>query len=207
MRFLSLTLLLISLAFSGLHAQDEEVQQPQDLSSQYDYLKSNSETFNEYKVIKEVRLDEFWKTVADSVAGIKQSLATSNQTIDEQSEKLNNLQSTIDEKEAEMALADHAMTHISFLGIDFSKSTYIIINVIIISTLILLIAAGYFQYTHNKNNALEKIKSLADVEEKFEEFKKIAFEKQIRLNRELQTERNIVEEMHSKTTITKKISA
>ncbi len=207
MRFLSLTLLLISLAFSGLHAQDEEVQQPQDLSSQYDYLKSNSETFNEYKVIKEVRLDEFWKTVADSVAGIKQSLATSNQTIDEQSEKLNNLQSTIDEKEAEMALADHAMTHISFLGIDFSKSTYIIINVIIISTLILLIAVGYFQYTHNKNNALEKIKSLADVEEKFEEFKKIAFEKQIRLNRELQTERNIVEEMHSKTTITKKISA
>jgi len=192
---------------SGAYAQEEDVSVAKDLPSQYNALKEKSETYNDFKVIRESKLDGFWGIVEDSVSLLEQKLETANVTILSQKEETTELQGTIDEKNEIIGESDFAMTHISFLGINFTKSTYIIINVITISGLLILIGVGYFQYTHNKNIARTKIKEFDDIHAKFDDFKKISLDKQIKLNRELQTERNVVEEFRSKSTITKKITA
>lgn len=47
-----------------------------DLNSRFAYMKATSQTFQDYKVIKEVRLDEFWKMTMDSVVKQRQAIAT-----------------------------------------------------------------------------------------------------------------------------------
>lgn len=44
-------------------------------------MKSSSEAYQDYKVIKEVKLDEFWKVVMDSVKRMKLELKQANITI------------------------------------------------------------------------------------------------------------------------------
>ena len=93
------------------------------------------------------------------------------------------------------------------MGVDFTKPSYVITNVIAVSVLIVLMVVGFIQYRYKINTASSKIRELGDIRGQFEDFKRISLEKQIRLNRELQTERNYVEELRSKSTITKKITA
>lgn len=178
-----------------------------DLNGHFKYLKDRSESYNDYKVIKGTRLNDFWVVVQDSVNALKSEISSSAAHIAEQDNTIAGLESTISEQSTKVAEADHAMTHITFLGIDFTKGTYITINVIVISALIVMLTLGFLQYKHSSTTAKSKIKEYDELQNQYEEFKKNALEKQIKLNRDLQTERNALEELKSKSTITKKITA
>ena len=53
---------------------------------------------------------------------------------------------------------------------------------------------------------VDVIKEFDELQHSYENFKKQSLEKQIKLNRELQTERNTIEELRSKSTISKKLT-
>ena len=99
------------------------------------------------------------------------------------------------------------MTHIRFLGVDFLKTSFIIFNVILIGGLIALLALGSFQYNINRITARQKVLDYQQIEEEFNTLRSQSLEKQIKLKRELQTERNLIEDMRSRPTISKKMPA
>ncbi len=207
MKYLSLTLIFLSTILSGLYAQEGDITVTGDLNLHFDSLKNKSQTYDDYKVIKATRLDEFWVVVQDRVSQMEQELATAKETISNQQATTESLESAVAEKDEKLSESNYSMTHIEFMGFNFTKSSYILINVILISSLIVLIGVGFFQYLHNKKTASGKIKELGEIQRQFEDYKRNSLEKQVRLNRELQTERNMVEELRSKSTITKKITA
>jgi len=179
----------------------------ENLTSQYNYLMERSETYNDYKVIKNTRLNAFWKMVKDSVQILKNNLAGSEVTINDQQAEISGLEQTISANEASIANTEFTMNHIRFLGIDFSKSAYITLNVTLIAGLVLLLGIGFIQFNFNRQTTKQKVTDYAKLEEEFTEFRSNSLEKQIKLKRELQTERNTLEQIMNKSTISKKMPA
>jgi len=186
---------------------EEFIWPEENLTTQYNYLMERSETYNDYKVIKNIRIDTFWKMVKDSVQILKNNLAGSELVISDQQAEIAGLKQTISANEASMANTEFTMTHIRFLGIDFSKSAYITINVAIVAGLILLLGFGFILFNFNRQTTKQKVADYAKLEVDFAEFRSNSLEKQIKLSRELQTERNALEQIMNKSTITKKMPA
>ena len=208
-RILTAIILLLSVGLTT-QAQEqvsEEPQAPEDLKTQFNILKDKAETYGEYKVFKISRLDDFWSIVNDSIQTIKNDLESKQNTLGEQNIKINELQATAKENEQRFQQNEFAASHINFIGIDFSKSTFIIGASIIIGGLTLILVLGYIQFIRSRQIALESASECKKLENELEDLRKKSLEKQIKLNRDLQTERNKIEELRNKSTISKRISA
>lgn len=169
----------------------------QTLNEQFNELKESSETFKSYKVIKETELNAFWKAVMDSVGIKEQKISEASTRIQQQEKEIANLKSTIEQKDQLLEEKEYAGTHISVLGIDFSKDAYKMFNLIIISILILSMAVLAYKFKDNNKTARKKSNDFNRLELEFEEYKRNALEKQMKLRRDLQTARNRLEEMRS----------
>lgn len=167
------------------------------LNEQFNEIKSQSETFKNYKVIKETGLDAFWKSVMDSVRLKEQRIAETADIIENQEKQIAELKSTITQKDLLLEEKEFAGTHISVLGMEFSKEGYKMFNLIIISILLLAMAVLIFKYKDNNRVAKKKSNDFNRLESEFEEYKRNALEKQMKLRRDLQTATNRLEEMRS----------
>ncbi len=201
-----LTIIILS-SLSTISGQNSQPAEPENLTGQFKFLMEKAETYNDYIVIKETRLNEFWRVVEDSVQQFKTDIAAAQKILSDQHAEIENLQKSIKEKDELLATTDFAMTHIRFLGVDFSKRSFIFINVILIGGLVVLLALGSFQYNQNRLIARQKVLDCQQLEEEFNTLRSQSLEKQIKLKRELQTERNLIEELRSKPTISKKMPA
>lgn len=204
------TIILLLLAGFTIQAQDqitEEAQTPEDLKTQFNILKDKAETYGEYKVFKISGLNNFWSTVNDSINTMKSDLEAKQLTLDEQQVEITELQATAIENEQRFQQNEFAATHINFLGIDFTKSAFLIGASILIGGLTLILFFGYIQFMRNRQIALKSASEYKKLENELEDLRKKSLEKQIKLNRDLQTERNKIEELRNKSTISKRISA
>jgi hypothetical protein len=165
------------------------------LNDRYGVMKSNSQTYGDYKVIKEYILDGFWKIATDSIRATKATLKTAKATISRLESKVDSLQKTMLQKESSMEEMVFASTHISVAGINVNKAAFK--GVAGLTIVGLLLALGIMT---GKLNILytavkEKMEVINLTSHEFEDFKKKAMERQTKLSRELQTERNKLMEM------------
>ncbi len=169
----------------------------QDLNSQFDSLKNNSETFKDYKVIKIITLNNFWATVQDSIE-IKQAvLADYKQKEQVLETSIKDLELKEEELTQHSETLKYASTNIDFLGIDFSKTVFKVTFSIIVVFLILVIGFLFIQLKRKLQVANSSKQELTNVEEEFDTYKKLSLEKERKLRRELQTERNRLNEIRS----------
>jgi hypothetical protein len=182
----------ISLSFAQQEADALEGKYP--LNDRYQLLKTKSQNYKEYKVIRETVLDSFWKIVRDSVASKEAALAARDQNIKQLNTNLAETQANLKKKEESMAEIVHDSTHINVLGINFAKSVFITTVAVIVGLLILLLVfiTGRLKLIHSSMK--ERADAFTSLSNEFEEYKRKAMEKQTKLSRELQTERNRLSE-------------
>lgn len=169
----------------------------QSLQQQFELLKENSENYKVYKVIKQSELNNFWNTVNDSVNSVKNEIKASNQQIKGQQAEISQLNLKINSNQQEIEGLQHETSHINVVGIDFSKDGYIILNFTIILILIAGLAVLYYKFRHDNKVAKSKVLEFQRLDAEFEDYKKTSLEKQMKLRRELQTERNRIDEIRS----------
>ena len=119
-------------------------------------------------------------------------------TVADQKSQIGTLSSRITELEAQLAKSEGLRESLSFIGINLNKTTYHTIVWLIIG---ILAAFGVFAYTsfiRSKKITSKTKKDYKTLEVEYEEHKKKSHEKQIKMGRELQTERNNVEELKTK---------
>lgn len=164
------------------------------LNERYQLLKTKSQNYKEYKVIRENVLDGFWKIVRDSVAAKEAALASRDATINQLNATLAETKANLKEKEESMAEIVHDSTHINVIGIPFTKSVFITTVAVILGILVLLIVflTGRLKLVHSSMK--ERADAFTSLSNEFEEYKRKAMEKQTKLSRELQTERNKLSE-------------
>jgi hypothetical protein len=197
MKYSSLLLLCVLAATVSFAqpATDALKNDNQTLRERYLVLKNKSEDYQEYKVIRESLLDAWWKIVLDSVQHKQNNIRTANASIAKLQAELAQNKQTLVEKEASMQDTVHASTHINVLGIEFNKGFFAgLVGTVI---LVLALAIGVIMYTlkMSRNTLKEKADLAEEISREFEEYKRKAMEKQTKLSRELQNERNKLQEL------------
>lgn len=208
-RLFSLALAFLMGSFTLVNAQDtatETVPATQEptavtLNDQFEQLKRKSNSWEDYKVIKKFKLNDFWKVVQDSLQASKTDILQKQIKIGEQQSDIDKLEVTLKEKEEALAENDYLITHINVLGLDFQKDTYVYMNFGIIITLLILIGLGYIRYNKSNKTAADKKNELEALEKEFFDFKQTAREREAKIKREMQTEMNRAEELERKLAV------
>ncbi len=191
-------LLLITLSGFGQTNTTQDPPADQSLRGQFQEMIDKAESYTEYKVIKRTTLNQFSKAVQDSLAANRTEINSLKNQVQDQKSQIDQLSKRIGDLEAQLAESESLRESLSFLGINLNKTTYhLIVWVLIIG----LAGFGMFAYTSfvRSNIITSKTKKeYATLEVAFDEHKKGSHEKQIKIARELQTERNTVEELKAK---------
>ncbi len=197
---ISLSLVLVLLCAPSLSQSQtpSEPEGPKTLQSQFQEILDNSESYTDYKVIRRTRLTEYSRAVQDSIRSYRTEINGLQYIVEDQKSQISSLSNRITDLESQLAESEELRESLPILGINLRKATYHWIVWIIIG---LLTAFGIFAYTsYARSNRItsKTMKEYKALETEFEEHKKKSHEKQIKMGRELQTERNRVEELKTK---------
>src|SRR5690554_190469 len=94
------------------------------IASQFDYINSVSNNFEEYKVVRRAHLDKIKANVTDSLQVFKDQLATVNDQLAEQKTSIDQLNNTLGTSQAELQQALDMKDSFSFMGMYIHKTTY-----------------------------------------------------------------------------------
>lgn len=193
-------LLICMLTVAGTFAQtaaDALKSDNQTLRERYLVMKTKSQNYQEYKVIKENILDGMWKIVQDSVTAKQAAIQKAQSEIIQLRAELTKNSETLKAKENSMQDIVHASTHITVLGIDFDKGFFAAMFGIVLLIAALLIAGVLYRMKVLHKNLTEKEELANSISIEYEDYKRKAMDKQTKLSRELQNERNKLQELGS----------
>lgn len=165
------------------------------LRERYFIMKSKSQTYGEYKVIKESILDGVWKIIQDTIAAKEISIKSASTNITNLKSQLSQTEKTLKEKEQSMEEVLHASTHINVLGIDLPKGAFISIVAITVAGLLVLLGLIIARMKVQSKILSERNLAVNALSHEFDEYKHRAMDRQTKLSRELQDERNKLQAM------------
>ena len=157
-----------------------------------------SESYAEYKVIKRSSLTQYSRAVRDSIGASKTEINALKSTVADQKSQISTLSNRITDLEAQLAESEELRESLSFLGINLNKATYHTAVWLIIGVLAAFGVFAYSSFMRSNKITAKTMKDYKALEVEYEEHKKKSHEKQIKMGRELQTERNNVEELKTK---------
>ncbi len=166
-------------------AQAPVAETDKSLNGQYRYLLTKVYNYQQPFIAA------FWKNVRDSLNQNKQALKAANEKLATSNQSISQLQSTAASKEQELTKADS----IDFLGISFSKNGYSTMVWSLIAVLGALAVIVILRSGSARAEATYRTKLYNELEEEYKNYKAKANEKEKKLARELQTERNKVDEL------------
>jgi hypothetical protein len=196
MKLLFCLLLTVSTIQSYAQSAAKAIEDPNlTLKERYQVMKDNSQTYGEYKVIKEFILDGFWKLNVDSTAKQRALLNESNSQIAALKTELLATQNDLKAQQASVGEILFDSKHISVIGIPFTKGAFLVLAAIIIAGLALVVVFAFTRMKIVNTGMKEKTLIAHTITQEFEEYKHKALDKQTKLSRELQNERNKLMEM------------
>ncbi len=172
-----------------------QAQQQEPVTKRFYQMKDKAQTFKDYKVIKETVLTTFWKSVEDTLSLAKQSIREANEEIVSLKKQVVEVQMAAQQKEEEMAEMVFDSTHITVLGISFHKAAFISLLIIVLASLAGLLMLMFTRTQLLSRSLKEKSEVLLVQSSEFAEYKHRAVDKQMKLSRELQNERNKLMEL------------
>lgn len=193
-------LLICVLAVVGVSAQtasDALERDNQTLRERYLVMKNRSPAWQEYKSIKEHILDGMWRIIQDSLNHKQASIRQAHAEINDLKKELDENQAALKAKEESMQDVQYASTHITVLGIDFDKGFFAGMVGVVFLLLGLVIAVIYYTMKMMRRNLAEKVELMNSISAEYEDYKRRAMDKQTKLSRELQNERNKLQELGS----------
>ncbi len=186
---------LVAFQVSYSQAQPETLQENPSLHERFLFMKSKSSSYGAYKVVKESVLDGVWKIAQDTIAAKEASINQLQANINKLNSDLNKSIEDFKAKEKSMEEMLHASTHINVIGIDFNKGTFITTVGVIIAGLLVMLGLVIGRMKLQSNALSERNLAVSALTHEFDEYKQRAMERQTKLSRELQDERN---KLHSR---------
>jgi hypothetical protein len=163
---------------------------PITLRERFAIMKTKSQNYREYKVIKESVLDGVWKIIRDSISAKDAAIRKAKQDIAALNGQLGGVQDNLKKKEASMTEILYDSTHISVLGIDMEKGTFLTLIAVLLGALAVVVGTVIGRMKLMTKTLQEKKLAVNMVTNEYEDYKRKAMDKQTKLSRELQDERN-----------------
>ncbi|WP_111306765.1 tRNA (guanine-N1)-methyltransferase [Confluentibacter sediminis] len=178
-------------AFSQNDPEDNKLSLDEgSIDNQFEYVIRRSNNYQDFKVVKKTWLYTLKAHTIDSLNAIHKNLADTQILVNTQAKEISDLKSSLESTKTNLETTRNEKDNISLFGIQMSKGSYKTIMWFIIACLLALL--GLFIYKFKNSNAItrEAKKSLADIEEEFEEHRKTAVEREQKVRRQLQDEIN-----------------
>lgn len=187
-------ILLFGCFKNGL-AQDTASVPDRSLAGQYKELIEKSSNYQGYKVIDQNRLASFRKNYMDSLSRERNKLTEAHSKIEDQSKVISGLKSDISSKDKNLAKSNALIDEVQLLGISVSKNAYSMVMWGLVLGLGLTLAFVLFQSTAYRKEARYRVKLFEELSSEFQAYKTKSTDKEKKLARDLQTERNKLDEM------------
>ena len=194
----TVTFLFLSVSFLSLTAQQN--QQSQSISDgsineKFEFVLRKSGNFKgtngqAYEAVKRSMFLSLQRHTIDSINTLKKALSNSNATITNQDKEINDLKSNLTQTQTTLDNTNKEKDSMSLFGIQMSKTGYNMLMWTIIAALLALLIL--FVYKFKNSNAITKQakQNLAEIEEEFDEHRRVALEREQKVRRQLQDEIN-----------------
>lgn len=199
--YMKKTLFIFITAFisitSSAQLRKDSVKIDPTLNGQYQLLLSKSRTLDGYKLVNPDRLSLFWKNVRDTLNTThRQLINTKKEAVNYQNE-IAALNKQVAGAETSLASSNARLNEISFLGIGFTKSSYNIFVWGLIALLAVALTVVILRSARNVHEAKYRSTLYEEINQEYQNYKVKANEKEKKLARELQDERNKLDEIRS----------
>jgi len=182
-------MLFLNVAFGQVLPDTSKNTDP-SLNGQYEFMLKKSKSLYGARLINPSRLTSLWKSVNDTLKKERRQLQEARKEIKTQSDNISSLKGEVSGKENSLANATASVNEIKFLGISFEKGTYNTIVWAIILVLGAALAIVIFQSGKYRREATYRTQLYQEVADEFQAHKVKAKDKEMKLARELQDERN-----------------
>lgn len=153
-------------------------------------LIENSNNFKGYKVVDTGELTTLQSLTSKRIAELKEEIAASKEASLAYKQKIAKVNADIESIEAKLEQVTAEKDAITFLGFPFSKTSYKSIMWGVVGVLILALALFVVRFQKSNIHTKEAKKNLAELEKEFDSYRAKALEKEQRLGRLLQDEKN-----------------
>jgi uncharacterized protein HemX len=127
---------------------------------------------------------------------VRKNLKQAQSKITEQQAQLSGLNQTLQGKEKTIQDIQYGNDRIAVLGMQVLKDRYIMTNWIIIGLLAVIATFAFIRYQMSNRVAVAARRDYEDVKQELESYRQKLLESKTALGRELQTERNKIEELY-----------
>lgn len=160
------------------------------IKDQFESLMNNSNTYEDFKVVRINWLLKLKSNVSDSLNSHKTNLNTNADVINTQQTKIDSLKMELNETLEKLQISNQQLQSVSFFGMELNKSAFKSIIYLIIVSLIVLILFLTFQFNRSNSITKQTKLQLKELEDEFAEHRKRALEREQKVMRKLQDEIN-----------------
>ncbi|MGN8070564.1 hypothetical protein [Mucilaginibacter sp. SG564] len=170
-------------------AADSALEKDKSLNGQYKYLISKLYHY------QEPLASALWKNMRDTLNSERRKLAEAQSKLAAQTKDINSLKTDVSTKDQTLSESNAKRDEINLLGISLTKSSYnllmwgLVIAFGVIATVVIARSGAH------SREAKYRIKLYEELDEEYKAYKSKANEKEKKLARELQTERNKLDEL------------
>lgn len=187
--FFSLFLICFT-SLSFAQEQDSTAVEAKTIVDEYNLMIDESGSYQEYKVIKKTAISSFRDQLTQQKEAFENEIKTLEKEISSQSEEIKTLKMNLSSTESNLAEVEEQKNSMQFFGSNVNKSVFQSIVFGIIGALVLILLIVLIKFKANSSATKDAIESLERTEKEFEEYKHNALEKQQKLGRELQDQKN-----------------
>lgn len=160
------------------------------LESQFSVFKENSSQWNGYIMNKEADLNEFHKARLDTISNLETNINSMQSEIVSLKGEIKSLSSELSKTQVSLKESKAKEQGLTTLGINFNKESFPPLMYTIIILLIVIAAAGFSLFFRSNILTKETEKRYEEIAKELEEQRMRGMERESKLRRELQTERN-----------------
>lgn len=182
---------------SSAQLRKDSVRIDPTLNGQYQLLLSKSRTLDGYKLINPNRLSSFWKNVRDTLNTTRKQLTNTKKEATNYQNEIAGLNKQVAGAKTSLASSNARLDEISFLGIGFTKSNYNIFVWGLIASLAVALTVVILRSARNVHEAKYRSTLYEEINQEYQNYKVKANEKEKKLARELQDERNKLDEIRN----------
>lgn len=150
----------------------------------------NSNNFKGYKVVDTEQLTTLQQLTSKRIAELKEEIAASQQAYKNQEAKVADLQDEVDSLKSELNTLTAQKDEIAVMGLSLSKASYNTAVWSLVGILVLALVLFVVRFKRSHIHTIEARKNLAELEKEFDAYRVKSLEKEQRLGRLLQDEKN-----------------
>lgn len=173
-----------------MNAQTDSLKTETPIQDEFSALIQESNNYQGYKVVDYDKLIELRNTTRNYITELKEEIVVQKNTVDQQNDEIQKLKSDLEATQEDLNKVSEEKDALMFLGMPFSKGGYKAMMWGIVGVLIVLLLIIFFRYKSSHSATRDAQQKLSETEKEFDAYRTKALEKEQRLGRMLQDEKN-----------------